>query len=161
MMLRVVKRIGVSAWITIPLLLAVGLLRRRIGKQPVVVIDHWWNVNFATTGCEMRRKLNDACVRDVAAEVGDFEGQIATHFARSGDCRDVILRTAGANNINPKVDLLLTVNFSSGDPSQSWSVVRPADSKLITGQNTPDEIAEKVCMLAKQTAMGESEWAAR
>jgi hypothetical protein len=107
----------------------------------------------------MRRKLNDFCARDVAAEVRNFEARIIDHFSRSGDCRDVIFATPGTNNIETdrsksKADFLLTVNFSSGDSSQSWATVRSIDGKLMTGQNKRDEIAQRVCVLARQSITG-------
>jgi hypothetical protein len=159
MIRRMAKQMAASAWLTVPLLVAAALLTSRLVKRPVVVMDHWWNVAYATTGCEMRSKLHDACQHDPEAEVQDFEARVARHFTPSGDCGDVVLTTITSKNKTElpqyaDADLRLKVNFSPDDSEQSWSIVRPADDNLTTGQGTPDEIAHRVCVIAKQAAAG-------
>jgi hypothetical protein len=82
--------------------------------KPVVVLDGWWNADYAKTRCETVNKWHrenaalisqvgcdkvtscqemmpvvEACVLDSAQEVRTFEDKLATEFAASPDCRSV------------------------------------------------------------------------
>jgi hypothetical protein len=61
-------------------------------------------------------------------------------------------RSRAGNSTN--ADLRLKMNFSTDDTAQSWSIVRHPDDHPTTGLGTPDEIAHRVCAIAKQTVAG-------
>ncbi len=56
------------------------------------MVEDWWNIDFAKSGCEMRaRNGSDQCIGDPAEEVRDFEAQLRTAFASDGSCRGAVL----------------------------------------------------------------------
>src|SRR5580704_496423 len=49
-------------------------------KEPAVVVDDRWNVDYAKNGCSMRAVTEEPCVSDPVAEVRRFEAQLGTSF---------------------------------------------------------------------------------
>jgi len=74
-----------------PVLLCFSVLSCGWGnRKPVVVIDDWWNVDFARNACNQRAASNDPCVGDPVAEVRDFESELRTLSAGDPRCQGII-----------------------------------------------------------------------
>jgi hypothetical protein len=121
--------------------------------KPTIVVDDWWNVDFAKNGCELR----GGCIGDPVAEVRDFEAQLSTSFATDTSCHSVVLASyigpAGqSSNAASKADWQLMLDFNVGEASQSWKMVhRTGDNFYTTGQGNPKEIAHSICAVVNHT----------
>ena len=99
--------------LTLLILLAVALVGC-VKPRPVVVLDGWWNADFAKVTCESARAWHrenaalilqvgcdnvtacrkmmprlEACVLDPVQDVRMFEDQLATEFAANPDCTEI------------------------------------------------------------------------
>ena len=127
-------------------------------REPIVVLDDWWNVDFAKNGCEMRAGSNDPCIGDPVMEVHDFESQLRTFFASDPLCHGVVLAGFGPTQAasraaseadTSKEDWQLMLGFRVGESSQSWTLVHHAQAS--TGQGPPKDTVHAVCAVVKQT----------
>jgi hypothetical protein len=128
-------------------------------KEPIVVIDDWWNVDFAKDSCLSRANIGDPCGSDPVLEVRDFEAQFRTSFASDPLCHGVILADysgpkgvasqAASGADTSKADWQLMLDFIVGEPSQSWTLVHRGQTS--TGQGSPREIMHTVCGVVQQT----------
>jgi hypothetical protein len=133
-------------------------------KEPVVVVDDRWNVDYAKKGCSVRAVTEEPCVGDPIAEVRSFEAQLATFFASDPSCHGVAVANyegpgSGHSKAASIADWQLTLDFILGEPSQSWSMIRHVDgsdntgnSSYSTGNGNPGEIAHTICGVVKQAA---------
>jgi hypothetical protein len=143
---------SVALLIVAILSLAVGCTR----KEPVVVVDDWWNVDYAKNGCATRAVTEEPCVGDPATEVRSFEVQLGTVFASDPSCHGVVLANYKGPDSTPSksastADWQLMFDFISGEVSQNWSMVGHVDGTYNTGNGNPKEIAHTICAVVKQT----------
>jgi hypothetical protein len=129
-------------------------------KEPAVVVDDRWNVDYAKNGCSMRAITEEPCVGDPVAEVRSFEAQLGTFFASDPSCQGVVLANYKGPDSAPSraasiADWRLTLDFIFGETSQSWSMIRHVDSSYNTGNGNPRKIAHTICAVVKQ-ARGQS-----
>jgi hypothetical protein len=124
-------------------------------KEPVVVVDDRWNVDYAKNGCSMQAITEEPCVGDPVAEVRSFEARLGTFFASDPSCQGVVVASyAGPDSSRSKAasiaDWQLMLDFISGRPSQSWSMIRRVDGSYNTGHGNPGEIAHAICAVVKR-----------
>jgi hypothetical protein len=106
-------------------------------KEPTVVIDDWWNVDFAKNGCDMRARNGDhPCIGDPTAEVRDFEAQLRTAFASDGSCHGVGLAdfqgpnqaaskaASKANTSKADWQLMLDLVWANHRNAGRWCIMR-------------------------------------
>jgi len=127
-------------------------------KQTIIVIDDWWNVDFAKNRCEiMARNGGAACSGDPTWEVRDFEAQLRSAFASDGSCRGIVLASFGPGQAaskaaseadTSKADWQLMLNFQVGESSQTWTMVHR--NQTTSGRGNPREIIHTVCAVVKQ-----------
>jgi hypothetical protein len=128
-------------------------------REPVVVLDDWWNIDFAKNGCEMRAHTVNPCIGDPLLEVRDFELQFHAFFASDPLCHGIVLADykgpehvaskAASDADTSKGDWQLMLDFNVGRPSQGWTLVH--HNQASTGQGDPKEIIHTVCGVVKQT----------
>lgn len=125
--------------------------------ESIVVVDDWWDVDYARNGCEMRAQGPNPCVGDPVAEVRDFEAQLSTSFATDPSCRGVVLATFNgpvgeSSSAASKAGWQLMLGFVVGEASQQWSMVhRTGDNHYTSGQGNPREIAHSICAVVNHT----------
>jgi hypothetical protein len=144
------------------------------GHRRVIVLDSWWNADFAKQGCRsvgaalentcgfggdsgacadvQRRK--EACIlsENDTGGVYDFQASLKSSFAQAPECRGIdLVEFDGTRDVNHAASKAvmgshwtLMLDFDPGAPSQSWSVVGPK-SETVTGEGNVDEIARKAC----------------
>jgi hypothetical protein len=124
--------------------------------EPVIVVDDWWNVDFAKNGCERLANVHP-CVVDPTVEVRDFEAQLGTSFGADASCHGVILTNyngpgAKSSDAASKAEWQLMLNYHVGDISQNWSMVGHTNGPnfYTTGQGNPKEIVHDICAVVKQ-----------
>jgi hypothetical protein len=128
-------------------------------KQTAIVVDDWWNVDYAKSGCEPRSNSGSQCIGDPVLEVRDFEAKLDTVFASDPSCQGVVFvsyrgpnspSSPEAARVDSKAEWQLMMDFNMGETSQSWSMVRRSDWHMATGTGTPQEIIHTICAVAKQ-----------
>jgi hypothetical protein len=137
-------------------MIAAGILLAACARpQPTVVIDDWWNVDYAKNSC--RAAANpDQCAIAIVAEVRSLEDAIATELASNADCKGVRLaRFEGPNGTPPAtIDAMkanywsLTLDVTTAAPSQHWGLIQRDNAHVFGGVDTPAQIASKVCAIA-------------
>jgi hypothetical protein len=145
-----------TRWSALCILAILALPTGCTEKEPTVVIDDWWNVDFAKNGCELRASTGNPCIGDPAADVREFESQLSTFFASDPSCRGVVFVSfSGPKSTTPRVasgaEWQLMLDFVMGESSQSWSMVRRTKFLVTSGQGDPKGIAHAVCTVVKQT----------
>jgi hypothetical protein len=138
------------------LLLSLGCQKK---ESTIIVLDGWWNVDYAKNGCQM----SGGCV-DPTYEVHDFESQIASHVASDATCQGVqFVRLNNPKDNDPAVakamalpHWFLMLNYNVGERKQSWNMHRSGDKKkypefgagaFTAGEGNPKEIAHTVCSI--------------
>jgi hypothetical protein len=126
-------------------------------KEPIVVIDDWWNVDFAKNDCEQRACRGYPCIGDPAVAVRDFEAKLRTSFASDTSCHGIVLADFGPNPFatkaaseasTSKADWRLMLDFRLGDSSQDWTMVHRG--QIAAGRGVPKEIMHAACRIVKQ-----------
>jgi hypothetical protein len=143
---------------SVPFLIA-AILSLSVGctkREPAVVVNDWWNVDYAKKGCAMRAVTEEPCVGDPVAEVRGFEAQLGTLFASDPSCHGVAVASyegpqSARSRAATVADWQLTLDFISGEASQSWSMIRYVDRSYNTGTGNPREIAHAICAAVKHT----------
>jgi hypothetical protein len=75
---------------SLSLLLAFGCSHKPV-STPRIVMDDWWNLDFANSACWAARDSSSPWCIDVRASVEDYESQFASAFALDPACHGVQL----------------------------------------------------------------------
>jgi hypothetical protein len=127
-------------------------------SEPILVVDDWWNVDYAKAGCESRSINGDPCISDPRADVRDFEAQFHTWFASDSSCHGIALADyngpteissrAASEAVSTESDWQLMLDFNSGRSSQNWRLVH--HSQLYSGEGNAMGIMHAVCGIINQ-----------
>ena len=126
-------------------------------RESIVVVDDWWNVDFAKNGCELRAHSGNPCIGDPVSGLRDFEAQLSTAFVTDPSCRGVVLArfdgpVGQSSDTASKAGWQLMLSFIEGEASQQWSMVhRTGDNSYRTGQGNPSETAHFICAVVNHT----------
>lgn len=124
----------------------------------MVIIDNWWNVDFAKGACELRASTGDLCVEDPADAVREFETELRTYFASDSTCRGITLAAFGPSYRGAtsafkadtsKADWQLMLDFNVGKTSQGWTIVNRG--RIASGDGDAQNIVHTVCGVVNQT----------
>ena len=120
--------------------------------QPLIVLDSWWDIDYAKQLCKGR----NPCFPDPVQGVRDFETELATQFAAQTTCHLVqFVRFNGPDNADKtaidatnKEHWSLSLNFMPGTPKQQWQMDQSANKAIVMhGAGTPSDIAKEVCSI--------------
>lgn len=137
-----------------PLLMSLGLVVVLIGcsSHQTVVLDSWWDVDYAKQSCNG----HSPCLPDPVQAVHQFEAELATQFAEQTACRNVtFIRFNGpkqsdkvSNKAVTKPYWDLSLNFTPGAALQAWQLLHSTSrSAVLQGEGTPSSIAKEVCAI--------------
>jgi hypothetical protein len=121
-------------------------------SSPVIVLDSWWNIDYAKQWCNGR----SPCFPDPVQGVRDFETELATQFAAQAACKSVrFVRFNGPEKADKAaVDAIakdhwnLSINFTPDQSKQQWQMLGSTNSAaLMQGSGAPGEIAKNVCAI--------------
>ena len=119
-------------------------------SQPTVVLDNWWTVDFARSGCQRQ----NACGFDKEnpAGVQDYINSLKAQFAAASICRGVtVLDFRGPGQKNPETPNYsekLIIDYSPNKASQTFSIMgQPSSNIFATG--TIQQIVERACIAAR------------
>jgi len=133
-------------------LLLVILLAACSKPAPVVVLDSWWNVDYAKQWCNNR----NPCFPDPVQGVREFETELVTQFAAQSACGSVrFVRYDGPQKVNgmaadaiAKDNWSLSLNFTPDRPKQEWKMIQsPKNTIVMQGIGGPDQIAKDICAI--------------
>ena len=119
--------------------------------EPLILIDHEWNVRHAKLACE---KAKAECAGDPTLAVHMFEARITTAAARSAKCEGVatLKLTAGRKINHPTGEptwFLKLDDWELDKAEQPWSLNLAAEPHLYGGRGDPEAIAAAVCEIIK------------
>jgi hypothetical protein len=120
----------------------------------VVVIDEWWNADYAKSACRAAKEP-ELCASALVADVREYEDAIMTELASSAECKGVrVVRFDGpaGTSADTKEAMLgqfwsLTLDITERAPSQHWGLVQTGSANVFGGAATPAQIASKVCAI--------------
>lgn len=143
--------------VCIPLLAFVALVGCTKESPPVVVLDSWWNVDYAKEACRtIAPSANgEPCVRDLR----QFEREVQARVAADPACESVrLLAYDGPGSSSTAVAQAvgqphwsLSFNFMPGAPKQRWQMLGPGEHRpLLEGEGSASKIATTVCNVLKK-----------
>lgn len=119
-------------------------------KQQVIILDDWWNVDYAKNACSMGNS-DKKCSVDPTAEVRDFETRLGTEFAINGACHDITLD----DSIGHNGDWVLMLDFLPGQEFQTWRMThlqnQLQNGVTTSGKADPKQIAKAICSVVSGT----------
>lgn len=125
------------------------------GKEPVIVLDSWWSVDYAKNMCSRTK----ACSVDPGAEALNFEDRLAAQLAANRQCSGVfVAKYRGRNFDHDKTTMdalqkrphwTLIIDYIAGHQTQAWWL-RLEGGRHAEGEGGPKEIAGKVCSMVTE-----------
>jgi hypothetical protein len=128
-------------------------------ELPTIVIDDWWNEDFAREACRSAPVKDDACVQEQVRNVRIFELDLTTQLASLPECGGIkVVRFSNPNEANKaaaeaigKVHWTLSLNYMPGTSKQQWQMLRSLpNSALMQGEGVPAQIAKSVCTIVNE-----------
>ncbi|HLL26521.1 MAG TPA: hypothetical protein VKT73_02585 [Xanthobacteraceae bacterium] len=121
-------------------------------NESVVVIDAWWNVDYAKNMCSR----TDACSMDPTAEALDFEDRLATQLAVNPQCAGVFVAKYRGRNFDYAKTIMdamqrrphwtLVIDYVPEQQTQSWWL-RLEGGPHMQGEGELRAIAANVCSI--------------
>jgi hypothetical protein len=141
------------------LLVALACFLNSCGRaeQKRVIIDDWYNVNYASNWCSSQSSIeNDpiCAMGDPALDLRAFEDTIRTAFGRESSCAGLVVATfSGPDenkilNAHRSADWSLKIDFAPGQRRQAWKLVGRSPD-LVSSTGTAKEIAKAACVALK------------
>ena len=131
------------------LVLAMAILAGCAKSTPTVVLDDWWNEDFAKEGCRLLKDTSSVCEEDQVRLVRIFELELTTQFASQSECSGVnVVRFSGPKQDKVVLDekfWSLSLNFSGGAAAQPWQMTLFGGGAVTQGEGDPAAIAKSVC----------------
>ena len=126
-------------------------------EEPVVLLDSWWNTDYAKLSCKQLAPAQslDSCL----LELKQFERELTTQFAASGECRAVHVAvyegpahspSERANTAALGPHWSLSLNFIPGHVGQRWAMVKSRTTEVTEGEGRPNQIATDVCRILRE-----------
>ena len=136
-------------------------------KKVCVNVNKWHQENAAlisqvgcarVTSCRELMSIVGACAFGAVEDMRWFETDLATQFAANAECRSVqFVYFSGPDDTSKAVSdamkkehYFLRLDYRPAARKQPWSMKRSDRSALTQGEGTPEEIAKKVCSIAKK-----------
>lgn len=117
-----------------------------------VILDSWWDVDYAKQAC-----INhNPCISDPVQAVHEYETALITQFSEQPECNSVKLvlfngpeqSNKAVNDATKKMYWHLSLNYNTGSIVQVWQLLHStSNSSVMQGQGTPKEIAKEVCII--------------
>lgn len=103
-------------------------------RDPVIVLDDWWNVDYIKNGCEMFAKNGSPCPTTVSAEdiVSHFDNDLKVAFASETTCHGLSLLTFSQDMAHEAVrnpSAPATGKAKTMAESQHWSLMFDFDGR--------------------------------
>ncbi len=143
--------------------IAISVVGCSKGTGSIIVLDHWWNSDYAKNACGALLPLgfNDPglvdCQNKQAEALQDFELELSTQLAARPECAGVRVLGFKLTAISPEVAEAvkgeywsLSLNYSTPDSKkQQWQMLRSPKGAVRQGDGTPREIASDVCSIVR------------
>ena len=139
----------------LPIVAALGCSKP---EPALVVLDSWWNIDYAKQACSWpgaTAPAPETCI----LELREFERELATQFAADPTChalRFVVydgpnMSTPEANKAASGTHWSLSLNYTPAASKQQWQMVgSPKHGAVTEGHGSPSEIAKTVCAIANR-----------
>jgi len=118
-------------------------------EETAVVMDSWWNVDFAKNNCGRRKGTENPCFGEPTGEVKDYELQISTAWAADSACRGLKLvgfDSAQTSRLDNEIEFQLMLDYVPGETKQSWTMTSRKTLKVVaTGTDNAKAAAHTIC----------------
>jgi hypothetical protein len=130
-------------------LIAFALILIEARAEPIVLIDHEWNVRYAKFACE---RAKAACAKDPTLEVHLFEARVTTAAAVNPLCKGsrVVKLVVGRKVDNPMNEPLWFLKIDDwhlGAARQLWKLNLAGSPRIYEGEGDANAIASDVCAI--------------
>jgi hypothetical protein len=122
-------------------------------SSQTLVIDGWWDVDYAKNGCLLAQPRMPLCESEREQSVRAFESELLTQFAATADCAGLrVVQTAPKTGDPPlpKEHWIILLNYGGEETAQQWMLTATNNNNMNQGRGTPKEIAETVCHILKK-----------
>jgi len=155
------KSLSRSAAVAACILVApsIGGAASSMAADAIVILDSWWNVDYARSACTWMLAIQACKGRDPVSEVRDFEDRTLTHLAANPQCKGVhVVRYAGPGTESTTFVTLmkssgwparwiLFFDFRPGDSLQPWQLLRLEPDAFMKGVGDPSQVTRQVCAI--------------
>jgi len=123
---------------------------------PTLVLDDWWNEDYAKEACRLMQDKSSTCEQDQVRDVRIFELELTTQFAAQPECGGIKVArfsspteaNKAAVNTMKETYFSLSLNYTPGARKQQWQMVDSPNNNAVTqGKGEPTEIAKSVCAI--------------
>jgi hypothetical protein len=160
-------KIRTALWQVISIAVLATAFGCKSSPSKIVVLDSWWDVDYAKSMCQLAQQINGGCYEDGRPQVLEFESNLATEFATEEVCKSLRLATfSGPKSANEAYKEIISRNapywwlmISLEDPEKltgHWSISYrddhdPKNAKGFEARfdNSSREIATRVCRIVK------------
>jgi hypothetical protein len=119
---------------------------------PTVVIDDWWNVDYAKQSCNTQPEDAKAgCLLDATYNAHEFENEVLGAAGSDSSCAGVkiVVWNLESKEAIPMPDWTLYIDYAGDAPRQHWSLLRQSSRvAMLEGTNAPKELAHMLCAIA-------------
>jgi hypothetical protein len=129
---------------------------------PTVILDGWWNVDYAKTSCDYAKRLGfGECAVDPTMELRAFEHKITTEFAADSRCNGIRLayfsgsdsggRNKALSDAISGEHWMLMLDYDPDKQEQRWSMdYSGKTSAYFQGAGDARAIAARACDVVLQ-----------
>jgi hypothetical protein len=123
--------------------------------QQVIVLDSWWNIDYAKQWC----KGKAVCLPDPVSGVKDFERELKTQFAAQEACKVIKFvqydgpqdASANASYAASKEHWNLSINYNLDQTKQMWQILNSTlKSDVFQGEDVPAQAAITICNIVNK-----------
>jgi len=117
-----------------------------------IVIDDWWNVDYAKQSCNTQpddAKAN--CLLDAAYNAHGFENEVLAAAGGDPNCSgvNIVVWNLESKDALPIPDWTLYIDYAGDAPQQHWTLMRQSSRvAMLEGTNAPKELAHMICAIA-------------
>jgi hypothetical protein len=130
---------------------------------PTIVINHWWNLDYAKSLCALVLSHGGddpglkACQERQAGDVHEFELELSTQLASREDCSGIRVLGLSEKDVTdnrlarfPKDYWDLSLNYSRRESQrQQWLLLSPHSNAAHKGEDDSRGIASVICAIVK------------
>jgi len=124
--------------------------------QQVILLDSWWNVDYAKQLC---KDNNVMCNPDPVLGVKEFERELTTQFAAQSVCQSIKFVqfinpqevTSSIEEITKNEHWSLSINYSPEEEKQDWQLLNSKNSaNFFQGNETAKQTAINICNIVNK-----------
>ena len=142
--------------VAVPAAVACSLLAGCARHNPVICLDHGWNLYYAKNTCYLYLPQGDrdpalqACLNREIQGLENFEKALLSELGTHPECAGVRIERAADQGLPSGSFWRLLIDFDDPEGKrEKWDLMSPKAPGMRHGSGDAREIAQRVCALAK------------